>query len=120
RNLSHNPVRLEFHLRVLLSSVVASCGSTNRPARRRDVKYGVPQDDLVERRRRYIQRQIELDKSAVDVRFAGQRPEGSGPANRDGMPRLPVGQHQVKNWPVLDLGEQPEVALDQWKLEVGG
>jgi DMSO/TMAO reductase YedYZ molybdopterin-dependent catalytic subunit len=80
----------------------------------------VPQDDLVERRRRYIQRQIELDKSAVDVRFAGQRPEGSGPANRHGMPRLPVGQHQVKNWPVLDLGEQPEVALDHWKLEVGG
>jgi DMSO/TMAO reductase YedYZ molybdopterin-dependent catalytic subunit len=26
----------------------------------------------------------------------------------------------VKNWPVLDLGEQPDVPLDQWKLEVGG
>ena len=36
------------------------------------------------------------------------------------MPQLPVGQHEVKNWPVLDLGEQPEVALDDWKLEVGG
>jgi DMSO/TMAO reductase YedYZ molybdopterin-dependent catalytic subunit len=80
----------------------------------------VPKDDLVERRQRYIQRQIELDKSAVDVRFAGQRPEGSGSTNRHGMPRLPVGQHEVKNWPVLDLGEQPEVALGNWKLEVGG
>ena len=25
------------------------------------------------------------------------------------MPQLPVGQHEVKNWPVLDLGEQPDV-----------
>ena len=36
------------------------------------------------------------------------------------MPRLPVGQHEVKNWPVLDLGEQPDVAFDTWKLEVAG
>ena len=76
--------------------------------------------DLVERRRRYIQRQIELDKGAVDVRFRGQRPQGTGPTNRHGMPRLPVGQHVVKNWPVLDLGEQPDVDLATWKLEVGG
>jgi DMSO/TMAO reductase YedYZ molybdopterin-dependent catalytic subunit len=80
----------------------------------------VHKDDLVERRRRYIQRQIELDKGAVNVRFAGQRPEGSGPANRHGMPRLPVGQHEVKNWPVLDLGDQPAVPHDSWKLEVAG
>ena len=32
----------------------------------------VSQDDLVERRRKYIQRQIELDKSAVNVAFAGR------------------------------------------------
>jgi DMSO/TMAO reductase YedYZ molybdopterin-dependent catalytic subunit len=76
--------------------------------------------DLVERRRRYIQRQIELDKGAVDVRFRGQRPQGTGPTNRHGMPQLPVGQHVVKNWPVLDLGEQPDVDLATWKLEVGG
>jgi len=76
--------------------------------------------DLVERRRRYIERQITLDKSAVDVQFAGRQPEGAGPTNRHGMPQLPVGQHQVKNWPVLDLGEQPEIALADWKLDVGG
>jgi DMSO/TMAO reductase YedYZ molybdopterin-dependent catalytic subunit len=76
--------------------------------------------DLVERRQRYIQRQIALDKSAVNVQFAGRRPSGSGPTNRHGMPQLPVGQHEVKNWPVLDLGEPPEVSLDAWKLEVGG
>src|ERR1043166_2381969 len=76
--------------------------------------------DLVERRQKYIQRQIELDKGDVNVRFRGQPPEGSGPANRHGMPRLPVGQHRVSNWPVLDLGEQPEVDLATWKLEVRG
>ena len=76
--------------------------------------------DLVERRRRYIARQIALDKSAVDVQFTGQRPQGRGPTNRHGMPKLPVGQHEVKNWPVLDLGEQPDVSLADWKLEVGG
>ena len=78
------------------------------------------QDDLVERRRKYIQRQIELDTSAVNVAFAGRRPEGSGPRNRHGMPQLPVGQHQVKNWPVLDLGEQPAIPLGTWKLEIAG
>jgi DMSO/TMAO reductase YedYZ molybdopterin-dependent catalytic subunit len=76
--------------------------------------------DLVEKRLRYIQRQIQLDKSGVDVQFAGKRPEGSGSKNRHGMPVLPVGQHEVRNWPVLDLGEHPDVALSSWKLEVGG
>jgi len=75
--------------------------------------------DLVARRLEYIKRQIALDKG-VDVRFHGQPPRGSGAANRDGMPRLPIGQHEVKNWPVLDLGEQPSVALKDWKLEVAG
>ena len=77
-------------------------------------------EDLVERRQRYIQRQIALDKSAVNVQFRGQRPEGSGSANRHGMPKLPVGQHEVANWPVLDLGEQPDIDRRSWKLEVGG
>jgi DMSO/TMAO reductase YedYZ molybdopterin-dependent catalytic subunit len=77
-------------------------------------------DNLVERRRRYIQRQIKVDKGAVNVKFAGLRPKGSGPPNRHGMPKLPVGQHEVTNWPVLDLGEQPRVSTAEWKLDVGG
>ena len=76
--------------------------------------------DLVQRRQLYIHRQIQLDTSAVDVKFTGRRPDGRGPANRHGMPRLPVGQHEVKNWPVLDLGEQPDVPTAAWNLEVGG
>ena len=45
---------------------------------------------------------------------------GSGPPNRDGRPKLPVGQHEVKNWPVLDLGVHPDINLADWRLEVEG
>jgi DMSO/TMAO reductase YedYZ molybdopterin-dependent catalytic subunit len=76
--------------------------------------------DIVERRQRYIERQIALDKGDVNVRFRGRAPEGRGAANRHGMPKLPVGQHEVKNWPVLDLGEQPQIDLANWKLEITG
>lgn len=34
--------------------------------------------------------------------------------------RLPPGQHEVRNWPVLDLGHQPLVALKDWRLVVDG
>src|SRR5262245_26417207 len=76
--------------------------------------------DLVQRRLRYIQRQIATDPKAVNVRFQHMHPEGSGPPNRHGMPQLPTGQHVVRNWPVLDLGEQPNVPLNRWRLDVGG
>ncbi len=75
--------------------------------------------DLVERREAYIRRQIALDKG-VNVVFRGNAPKGSGASNRHGMPQLPVGQHEVKNWPVLDLGEQPMISLKEWKLHVTG
>jgi DMSO/TMAO reductase YedYZ molybdopterin-dependent catalytic subunit len=77
-------------------------------------------DDLVQRRLRYIERQKQLHRDAVDVAFEGMTPAGSGPANRDGMPQLPVGQHEVRNWPVLDLGDVPQVSTDSWRLEIGG
>jgi DMSO/TMAO reductase YedYZ molybdopterin-dependent catalytic subunit len=34
--------------------------------------------------------------------------------------RLPPGQRQVNNWPVLDLGVQPDVKPDKWRLQVLG
>ncbi|MBC8791538.1 MAG: sulfite oxidase-like oxidoreductase [Tagaea sp. CACIAM 22H2] len=38
----------------------------------------------------------------------------------DPATRLPPGQREVKNWPVLDLGIQPDVSIANWRLEVGG
>ena len=34
--------------------------------------------------------------------------------------RLPPGQQEVKNWPVLDLGIQPDVPRDDWRLTIDG
>ena len=44
----------------------------------------------------------------------------TGHTARPDSERLPPGQHLVKDWPVLDLGEQPQIPLDKWKLEIGG
>ncbi len=44
----------------------------------------------------------------------------TGRVSRPEAERLPPGQHLVKNWPVLDLGQQPVIAIDSWKLEVRG
>jgi DMSO/TMAO reductase YedYZ molybdopterin-dependent catalytic subunit len=34
--------------------------------------------------------------------------------------RLPPGQKEVKNWPVLDLGVQPDVKPENWRLRITG
>jgi len=34
--------------------------------------------------------------------------------------RLPPGQKQVTNWPVLDLGVQPDVRPENWRLQILG
>jgi DMSO/TMAO reductase YedYZ molybdopterin-dependent catalytic subunit len=54
--------------------------------------------------------------------MADDGPQGSGPPNRHGMPKLPVGQTPTApgKWPVLDLGVQPDVALADWRLRVDG
>jgi DMSO/TMAO reductase YedYZ molybdopterin-dependent catalytic subunit len=46
--------------------------------------------------------------------------QGTGPANSHGMPKLPPGQHEVKNWPVLDLGVKPDIPRAMWSLTVKG
>ena len=76
-------------------------------------------EDLVSRRQRYIDRQRALARHNP-ARNRGGAPAGSGPANRHGMPRLPIAQHEVNNWPVLDLGDLPEVSHDRWSLQVRG
>jgi DMSO/TMAO reductase YedYZ molybdopterin-dependent catalytic subunit len=34
--------------------------------------------------------------------------------------RLPPGQRRVENWPVLDLGIQPDVPVERWRLTIDG
>src|SRR4051812_678647 len=44
----------------------------------------------------------------------------TGRIARQESERLPPGQHLVKNWPVLDLGRQPDIGLHRWKLATDG
>lgn len=77
-------------------------------------------DDLVAKRLAYIERQRRLHAETVGVDVSRAKPQGTGPLNRHGMPQLPVGQHSVTNWPVLDLGDVPDISLDSWRLEMVG
>jgi DMSO/TMAO reductase YedYZ molybdopterin-dependent catalytic subunit len=76
--------------------------------------------DLVTKRLAYIERQRKLHADTVNVDVTSRTPEGTGPPNRHGMPKLPVGQHVVMNWPVLDLGNMPDITLSSWRLEITG
>jgi DMSO/TMAO reductase YedYZ molybdopterin-dependent catalytic subunit len=45
---------------------------------------------------------------------------GKSPLPARSVDRLPPGQRLVRNFPVLDLGIQPEIPLDQWALRIHG
>ena len=60
------------------------------------------------------------DKMKLTPSMADGKPMGSGKANRHGMPVLPIGQIVTKKWPVLDLGTQPSIPLEEWKLVIDG
>lgn len=59
-------------------------------------------------------------QTAASPALSDAKPQGTGPTNRHGMPQLPVGQHEVDKWPVLDLGVHPSVPTGEWKLVVDG
>lgn len=44
----------------------------------------------------------------------------TGTTQRPADDRLPPGQHLVRDWPVLDLGVQPDIPLARWTLDVDG
>jgi DMSO/TMAO reductase YedYZ molybdopterin-dependent catalytic subunit len=44
----------------------------------------------------------------------------TGRTARPETERLPPGQHLVTDWPVLDLGQQPDVEKEDWKLKIFG
>ncbi|UZK64833.1 sulfite oxidase-like oxidoreductase [Sphingomonas sp. M1-B02] len=53
-------------------------------------------------------------------RWASEGKFLTGHAARPEEDRLPPGQHLVRDWPVLDLGRQPDIARERWRLEVNG
>ena len=53
-------------------------------------------------------------------RWAAEGKFLTGRVSRPETERLPPGQHLVKNWPVLDLGVQPQISLSSWRLDVFG
>jgi DMSO/TMAO reductase YedYZ molybdopterin-dependent catalytic subunit len=75
-----------------------------------------PVKPLAERKADFARKQARQGRGLA----GGATPRGSGPPNRHGMPRLPGGQREVHNWPVLDLGDLPDVSLADWRLEVDG
>ncbi|WP_457580072.1 sulfite oxidase-like oxidoreductase [Ensifer canadensis] len=44
----------------------------------------------------------------------------TGRATQPEDERLPPGQHLVTDWPVLDLGQQPAIGVERWRLDVTG
>lgn len=46
--------------------------------------------------------------------------KGNQPGRRNDNERIPAGQKQVTNFPVLDLGVKPDISTDQWQLKVFG
>lgn len=60
------------------------------------------------------------DKMKLTPSMADGKPMGGGKQNRHGMPVVPVGQTITKKWPVLDLGTQPSISHDEWRLVIDG
>ncbi len=62
------------------------------------------------------------ERMRATASLADPAPQGEGPRNRHGMPREPPGQNVLAKgeWPVLDLGEAPEIATEKWRLTVDG
>jgi DMSO/TMAO reductase YedYZ molybdopterin-dependent catalytic subunit len=63
-----------------------------------------------------------LSKMHATPAMSDAKPLGSGPKNRHGMPRVPVDQTPAApgKWPVLDLGAEPRVTRESFRLSVDG
>ena len=74
---------------------------------------------------RVVQARMELRerweaRTRATPAIADPSPLGTGPGNRHGMPRLPIGQSASKKWPVLDLGILPEITRESFRLRIDG
>ncbi len=57
---------------------------------------------------------------AAKLRWAKAARNITGTSDPERAERLPPGQRLVANWPVLDLGVQPDVTKDDWRLLADG
>jgi DMSO/TMAO reductase YedYZ molybdopterin-dependent catalytic subunit len=82
--------------------------------------WGVSEDPkvrpLYQRKQAFAERQAARQKGLP----LGAEPRGTGALNTHGMPKLPVGQREVRNWPVLDLGDVPRVDRASYRLTIDG
>ena len=69
----------------------------------------------------------EKDKGAIKNKLIASKQKWArdgrlltGMPDVDHANRLPPGQKQVSHWPVLDLGLQPDVPTNEWRLTVDG
>jgi len=62
----------------------------------------------------------ETKLTASKRRWAEEGKFLTGKITRSDTNRLPPGQHLVKNWPVLDLGQQPRIQTADWALQIIG
>lgn len=81
--------------------------------------------DESEKLNRIIETRMKLkarfqEKMETSPSIADDKPKGSGPVNRHGMPNLPIGQTATYKWPVLDLGRHPKIPLEKWRLAIDG
>jgi DMSO/TMAO reductase YedYZ molybdopterin-dependent catalytic subunit len=60
------------------------------------------------------------EKMRATPSLADAAPQGEGPPNRHGMPRVPPGQNEFDKLEVLDLGDRPTISTERWKLTVDG
>ena len=57
---------------------------------------------------------------AAKEKWARERRLITGQTDEGHANRLPPGQRQVTNWPVLDLGLMPDVSTSDWRMTVDG
>jgi DMSO/TMAO reductase YedYZ molybdopterin-dependent catalytic subunit len=79
-------------------------------------------DDLGQRieKGRAVLRARFAEKMRTTPSVSDRDPLGSGPRNSHGMPKVPPNQNVLATWPVLDIGEQPVIPFERWKLQLEG
>ncbi len=67
-----------------------------------------------------VQEEINRKLIAAKEKWAREKRLITGTTDEAHVNRLPPGQREVKNWPVLDLGVQPDLEKADWKLSIDG